>query len=61
MRKIGNYGLALMTVIALGSGVGLTAHAGSVSKTVTSNFTSAWKKRLPEVMEVNCSMDIILF
>ncbi len=44
MRKIGNYGLALMTVVALGSGVGLTAHAGSVSKTVTSNFTSAWEK-----------------
>ena len=42
MRKIGNYGLALMTVIALGSGVGLTAHAGSVSKTVTSNFTSVY-------------------
>lgn len=44
MRKIGNYGLALMIVIALGSGAGLTAHAGSVSRTVTSNFTSAWEK-----------------
>ena len=33
-----------MTVIALGSGAELTAHAGSVSRTVTSNFTSAWEK-----------------
>lgn len=37
-------GLALMTVVALGSGARLTAHAGSLSKTVTSNFTSAWDK-----------------
>ena len=44
MRKIGNYGLALMTVVALGTGAGLTAHAGSLSKTVTSNFTNAWDK-----------------
>ena len=51
-----------MTVIALGSGAELTAHAGSVSRTVTSNFTSAWeKKRLTEVMELNSSMDIIPF
>lgn len=37
-------GLAVITMIALRSGARLTAHAGSVSKTVTSNFTSAWDK-----------------